>query len=171
MNQLSPNLTGYLRSWYDTTAENKRTEKVVVELTFDQFVSLFDKRQLRSLQKSIDCNRLRYMQSVDNAFAYVATWKSYAARSSNVWSVETALVCSRSKSATVNLPGPGDKLRPDHCANISKSLSGRRLSDDHKANISESSQGSTKAPWSEERRARMSERRQREQATKRAAQL
>ncbi len=164
--QLSPALLGYLRSWYETTAANKRDQGVIVELTLEQFLGLFSKRQLRSLQNSIDTKRLRYMQAVDNIFAYVATWKSYAACSSNVWSVDTALICSRNKSATVNLPQAGDKLRPGHCDNISKSLIGRRLEDDHRANISEGCKGVPKTPWTEERRARMSARRQVEEAAK-----
>jgi hypothetical protein len=167
MTDISPALRAYLNSWYDTTAENKRKQDVVVELTFDQFVGLFEKRQLASLQKSIDTNRLRYMQDDKNAFAYVATWKSYSARSTNVWSVETALICSRSKSSTVNLPQPGDKLRPLHRERISNSLTGRTLSDDHRSNISQGCKGVSKTPWPEDRRARASVKASAREAAKR----
>ncbi len=169
MSELSSALRGYLSSWYDTTAENKRNQGVIVELTLEQFIGLFGTRQLRSLQKSIETNRLRYMQGIDNAFAYVATWKSYAACSSNVWSVDTALICSRSKSATVNLPQAGDKLRPGHCENISKGLKGRTLSDDHRRNISDGCKGVPKPKWSDEKRAKFKAVAAKREAAKRAA--
>lgn len=168
MDHLSPALRAYLQSWYDTTAENKRADGVVVELTFPQFVGLFAKKQLASLQRSIDANRLRYLQGEKNAYAYVATWKSYAACSTNVWSVETATICSRSKSARINLPQAGDKLRPRHRQNISKSLTGLEKSDDHRTAISEATKGKPKAGWSDERRAARSAQRQAQEAEKRA---
>ncbi len=169
MNNLSPALMGYLRSWYDTTARNKHNDGVVVELTFPQFLTLFSKKQLRTLQDAIDANRLRYLQDIGNQLALVATWKSYAACSSNVWSVETATICSRNKSATINLPQAGDKLRPQHCENISKSLTGLEKSEEHKTAISEATKGKSKAAWTPERRAARSAQRKAQEAAKRAA--
>ena len=126
---------------------------VTVELTFQQFVGLFEQRQLYSLQKAIERNRLRYQQREKNEFAYVATWKSYNARSTNVWSVDTACICSRQKSATINLPQAGDTLRPEHCDAISRSLTGKPKSETRCQNISASKKGVPIRGWTEERKA------------------
>lgn len=168
MNKISPALMGYLRSWYDTTVQNKRAGGVVVELTFPEFLTLFKPRQLRTLQIAIDANRLRYLQDIENGFAFVATWKDYAARSTNNWNLATATICSRTQSARINLPQAGDKLRPEHCANISKSLTGLEKSEEHKLAISEGSKGKPKAAWTPERRAARSAQRKAQEAAKRS---
>lgn len=150
---ISPRLHAYLTSWFHTSTGNKADAGVVVELTFDQFLSLFEKRQLASLETAIMRNRLRDQQGSENPLAYVLTWRSYVARSSNVYSVETAMVCSRRKSAKLGLPAKGDMLRPSHCENISTSLTGVAKTDEHCANISAGKRGQKIAGWSDERKA------------------
>ena len=170
MENISTQLLAYLNSWYSTTVKSKANAGNTVNLTFDEFLSLFEKRQLASLQKSIDANRIRYQQDEKNQFAYVATWKSYAACSSGIYDINTALICSRMKSAQVNLPQAGDKLRPGHCANISKSLTGKAKSEDHCKNISEGKKGKEIVKWTEERKAARRELRQAQKAAKKGAQ-
>ena len=169
MENISHQLVAYLRSWYETTVKSKTAAGVLVNLTFDEFLSLFGKRQLASLQKALDANSIRYLQDEKSPYAYVATWKSYAACSSGVYDINTALVCSRMKSAKVNLPAAGDKLRPSHCASISKSLTGVETTDDHCQAIREAKKGKKIAGWSDERKAARSELRQAQEAAKRAA--
>lgn len=150
---ISAQLMAYLKSWYETSTTKQRKAGVEVTLTFDEFLGLFDTRQIRSLQKAIEANRIRYQQDEKNQFAYVLTWRSYAARSTNVLSKETAIVCSRMKSSTINLPQQGDKLRPSHCQNISKSLTGKAKTEEHCHNISDGKKGQKIKGWSEERKA------------------
>lgn len=171
MNTPSPRLTAYLQSWFTTSTQEKRKSGVSVTLTFPEFLALFNARQLNSLQKSIDANRLRYTQSEDNELALVLTWRSYSARTSNVFSKDTATVCSRRKSKQISLPKKGETLRLSHCAAISASLTGRTLSDETKDKISASSKGQPKAAWSPARKAARSEQRKAQEAAKRGAPL
>jgi len=109
--RLSAELREYLQKWFSTSTAKKRKDGIQVDLTFKQFVGLFEKRQLTSLQKSIDGKCLFRVQREDNPLAYVLTWRSYTACSSGVFSEATATVCSRLKSAAINKPQPGDKGR------------------------------------------------------------
>jgi len=166
---ISSALMSYLKSWY-TTSSNKQTKAgVSVTLTFEEFLALFEKRQLASLQTAIDTNRIRYQQDDKNQFAYVLTWRSYAARSTNVLSKDTAIVCSRMKSASLALPQKGDKLRPGHCMKVSKGLIGKAKSEEHAKHISEGKKGQKIAGWSEERKAARSALRKQQEAAKQAA--
>ncbi len=166
--KISERLTSYLKSWYATSIHNKREAGVEVTLTYSEFLNLFEVRQLASLEKAIEENRIRYQQDENNKFAYVLTWQSYAACSTNVFSRDTALICSRMKSATINLPQKGDKLRDSHCQNLSRSLTGKRKSEEHRKNISEGKKGRKIRGWTEERKAIRSAQRQAQEAAKRA---
>lgn len=149
---ISPNLLAYLKSWHQTSTGKKAAAGHSVDLPFQDFLDLFEPRQLKTLQDAIDANRIRYLQSVDNKFALVLTWKSYAARSSGHFNKDTATICSRLKSATINLPQAGDTLREDHKAAIAAKLTGVGKSDEHRANMSASAKGSKKAAWTPERK-------------------
>ena len=76
-----------------------------------------------------------------------------AARSTGKFNKDTAIICSRVKSAQVNLPQKGDKLRDNHCAGISAALTGKPKSEEHKSAISAASKGQSKAAWTPERKA------------------
>jgi len=165
--QVSDRLMAYLRSWYETSTTNKAEEGVVVELTFTQFLSLFEKRQIASLEKAIANNSLRDQQHEKNKFAYVLSWKSYSARSTNIYSIDTAIVCSRLKSAKLAIPQKGDKLRPGHCNAISNALSGKPKTQEHADNISFAKSGREIAKWSPERKKARSDLRRAQEAAKR----
>lgn len=149
---LSTELLTYLSKWYATSTRNKANDGAIIELTFDQFLSLFEERQLDSLQKAIVEGRLTGQQFKTNPFAYVLTWKSYDARSSNVFSIDTACVCSRQKSEALSKPARGDKLRKSHRESISDSLVGVPKTQEHCNNISASLKGKPKKGWTPERR-------------------
>lgn len=166
MSKLSDGLTAYLKSWHETTVASKTEAGHIVDLPFEDFIGLFKRSHFVSLQKAIDANRLRYMQDVGNAYALVATWRSYAACSSGIYNKHTATICSRTKSAKINLPQAGDKLRPSHCHNISASLIGKEKAPEHRKAISEGCRGVSKAAWSPERRAQRSAQRQAQEAAK-----
>lgn len=151
---ISDSLLAYLTKWHATTVERKLADGNQVDLPFNDFLSLFEKRQLNSLQKAINEGRLQGLQDRDNDLAYVATWVSYAACSSGIYDKTTACICSRRKSLAINLPKPGDTLRPGHRRNISKGLTGVPKSDDHRANISEAKKGVKIGGWTDERRAK-----------------
>lgn len=168
MNLLSKRLSAYLQSWYCSSTTEKMLQGVRVELTFEQFLDLFEVRQLNSLQRAIDTDRLRYQQSADNKMAYVLTWRDYAARSSNVYSNETACVCARWKSAELSRPKPGDELRASHRAKIAAGLTGKLKTPEHRDAISEATAGVSKVAWSEERKAARSVLRQKQEAARRA---
>jgi hypothetical protein len=150
---LSDDLLAYLRAWHATTVSRKLAAGHRVDLPFAHFLDLFEERQLASLQSAVEEDRLNGLQDRDNPYAYVATWRSYAARSSGIYDKTTAFICSRMKSDAINKPKPGDVLREDHRAAISKTLTGMPKSDDHKAALSEALKGTTKQPWSAERKA------------------
>ncbi len=150
---LSPRLLGYLTSWHATSTRKQAASGNVVDLSFDAFLGLFEKRQLKSLERAIVEGRLLAQQHDQNAYALVLSWRSYRACSSGRFNAQTACVCSRAKSAKINLPQKGDTLRPGHAANIARALKGVPKSDEHKKAISEGAKGVTKAKWSDERRA------------------
>ncbi len=150
---LSDRLTAYLQSWHKTSTKKQVDAGHVVKLPFDDFMSLFNKDQLKTLQDAIDANRLRYLQDAKNEFAFVLTWASYAARSSGQFNKDTAMICSRLKSRTVNFVEKGSNLRPSHAEKISKSLTGKPKDEDHKKNIGNANRGKPKAAWDDERKA------------------
>ncbi len=150
---LSPRLLGYLTSWHATSTRKQAASGNVVDLPFDAFLALFEKRQLKSLERAIVEGRLLAQQHDQNPYALVLSWRSYSACSSGQFNAQTACVCSRAKSAKINLPQKGDTLRPGHAANIAKALKGVPKSDGHKKAISEGTKGVAKAKWSVERRA------------------
>jgi len=166
---ISPRLMAYLKSWFGTSTEKQRNAGVEVTLSFAEFISLFEPRQIKSLEKAIQRNSIRDQQNENNKYAYVLTWKSYAACSTRVLSLETAIVCSRMKSAKLNLPKKGDKLRQSHRASLSKAKTGKRQTDDHRKAISDGSKGVRKAPWTEERKAARRALRQAQEAAKKEA--
>jgi hypothetical protein len=150
---LSEELAAYLTKWHATTVKKKLHAGCEVNLSLDEFVSLLEKRQLNSLQKAMDEERLEGQQNSRSPFAYVATWKSYAARSTNIYNAQTAVICSRMKSERINRPMPGDVLRPAHREKISHGLTGRELTPEHRQNISHGCKGVPKAAWTEQRKA------------------
>ncbi|RYF22090.1 MAG: hypothetical protein EOO77_04800 [Oxalobacteraceae bacterium] len=125
----------------------------MVDLPFDAFLTLFEKRQLKSLERAIMEGRLPTQQHDQNPYALVLSWRSYGACSSGHFNAQTACVCSRAKSAKINLPQKGDTLRPGHAANIAKALIGVPKTEDHRKAISEGCKGVSKAAWTPERRA------------------
>jgi hypothetical protein len=167
---ICPKLEGYLRSWHNTAITRKAAAGYAVDLPYEDFLGLFQKHQLVSLQKRIESNSIRYFMAETNSMAYVLTWVSYSACSSRVFDKTTATVCARWKSAQINLPAKGDELRPEHKASIGESLRGVAKTDDHKKAISEGCKGVSKAGWSAERKAARSALRQAQEAAKRAAQ-
>lgn len=159
-------LLGYLKSWHLTSTQKQRDAGHWVDLTFCEFLNLFDTKQLQKLRIALMDGKIKETQNENNEQALVLTWRSYAARSTEEFTRDTANVCTRAESFTINRSGAGDTLRPSHVENMSKGLTGRKLTDDHRANISEGCKGVSKAPWTEERRARMSARRQAEEGAK-----
>ena len=153
MTNLSERLMAYLTSWHAGTVRKKREAGYLVTLTFPQFVALFKDRQLASLQRAIDANRLRYLQDKKNPLAYVATWRSYDACSTGVYSADTACICSRQKSKAINKVQKGSKLRSTHCKAISDGLTGKPRSDEAREAISAGKKGVPIRGWTEERKA------------------
>ncbi len=153
MSDLSPRLTAYLESWYATSTARKTDAGVQVELTFSQFVSLFTAKQITTLEKAIEAKRLRYFMDAKNPYAFVLTWRSYAARQTDVFSVTTAQVCSRLKSKADSRVKKGETLSSRTRARISEGKRGKPIDKQHKANISNALKDRPKQPWTEERRA------------------
>jgi hypothetical protein len=159
-------LTEYFEKWFNTAVKRKAAQGVSIEITFVEFMNqIVTPRQYESLQKTKDEGWLNTRQRHDNPLAYVITWKSYSARSSNVFSVETACFCTRTESKSRAKPKKGEKLSDTHKQNISKGLKDKPKSEEHKQSISDSLKGrefsqehksnlkKPKAPWSEERKA------------------
>lgn len=149
---ISPRLLAYLQAWHSTSTQKQIDAGMDVDLPFQDFLNLFEVAQLNSLQRAIDANRIRYQMADTNDYAFVLTWKSYAACSTGKFNKDTATVCSRLKSAQINLPQAGDTLREDHKKAIAISLTGVPKTDDHRAAMSAAAKGNPKAAWSEERK-------------------
>lgn len=138
----SEHVQAYLRSWFNTSIENKRKAGAVIELTYEQFMEhVITPRQVKSLDKAYSEFRLKDQQAISNPYAYVITWVSYSAKTTNIYNVNTAVVTTRVKSSIISKPKKGEKLRPSHVANLSKSMTGKKKSDDHRRNISDSMKG------------------------------
>lgn len=165
--QITPELEEYLHKWYKTSTEAKRANGVTIDLSFGDFLSLLTEKRAASLQKAIEGNYLHRQMARDNPYAYVLTWQSYAARSSSVFNLNTATICTRMKSQMLAIPQKGDKLRDSHKANLSKRLTGRQLSTSHKRNISEARKAQPGRQWTPEQKAATSERAKAREAAKR----
>ncbi|UYY77480.1 hypothetical protein [Sphingomonas sp. R1] len=150
---ISANLEAYLRSWHKTSTTQKIKDGIYVDLSFSDFLNLFSKKQLVSLEKHIAENSIRYLMSPENPYAYVLTWASYNACSTRVFNKETACITSRMKSEKINKPQKGDKLRESHKVSISKGLKDKPKSEEHRKNISESMKGQKRGPMSDEQKA------------------
>lgn len=149
---LSSRLLAYLQSWHTTSTQKQAEAGHVVDLPFQDFLNLFEQRQLKTLEDAIEANRIRYLMDAKNKYAFVLTWKSYAARSSGVFNSETATICSRMKSQILSKPKAGDTLRDGHKAAIATTLTGVAKSDEHRANMSIAAKGNSKAAWTPERK-------------------
>lgn len=163
-------LTDYLAKWFATATTRMTKEGVSVEITFVDFVNkVITPRQIASLQKTKDEGWLNVRQARTSDLAYVISWKSYAARSTNVYNLDTAAFCTRAESKARAKASKGERLRPSHCEkisaglrdkpkaeghcqNIREALTGRTLSEEHRANLKK-----PKQPWTEERRRQSSE--------------
>lgn len=170
MKHSTKSLLGYLKSWHATSTQKQRDAGHYVDLTFCEFLNLFDTDQLRYLRRALMDGKIRERQNEENPKALVLTWRSYAARSSCEFTRDTAFVCDRQTSFEVNRSQAGDTLRVEHVENIRDSLTGVPKSAAHRAAISEGCKGVKKAAWTPERKAMMSARRKAEQAAKRIAQ-
>ena len=146
-------LLGYLKSWYATSTQKQRDAGHYVDLTFCEFLNLFEAKQLRKLRIALMDGRIKHVQSAENEQALVLTWRSYAVRSSGEFTSETAYVCTRVRSLEVNRSQAGDTLRTEHKSAIKDSLTGLPKSDAHRAALSAATKGTTKQPWTEERKA------------------
>lgn len=163
-------LTDYLAKWFTTATTRMAKKGISVEISFVDFVSkVITPRQIASLQKTMDEGWLNSRQASSSDLAYVISWKSYAARSTNVYNLETAAFCTRSESKARAKASKGEKLRPSHCDKISAGLRNKPKSEEHRDSISEALTGRTlseehraslkkpKKPWTEERRRQSSE--------------
>jgi len=166
--QLSEPLRLYLEKWYSTSIAKKAEKGASVSLTFDQFLDLLGTNRAASLQRAMNENRLSGQMHEENPWAFVLTWRSYAARSSNVYDANTAIVCTRMESSRRKLPEKGDTLRPSHRAALSRKLTGRTLTQEHRDNISKGRAGQPGRQWTAEQKAAASERRRAAEAAKRS---
>lgn len=151
---LQARLMAYLTSWYETSTQNQRNASVEVTLTLKDFLSLVKPHVKLKLTRSLNAGTIHRDQASDNKNAYVLTWASYAARSTNVMDKTTAVVVTRQMSELLCLPKKGDKLRPGHRAKISKSNTGKTNTPEHNQNISAGKKGKKIAGWSPERHAK-----------------
>lgn len=162
----SMSLQEYFVKWFTSAVTRMASKGVTIDITFLDFMTkVVTPRQYASLQKTMDAGWLNSRQATSNDRAYVITWKSYAARTSNVFNLETACFCTRAESEKRSKPAKGEALRPSHRANISKKLRGVPKTEEHAGAISEALTGRTlslehkqnlkkpKAPWTEERKA------------------
>lgn len=159
-------LQEYFVKWFTSAVTRMASKGVTIDITFLDFMTkVVTPRQYASLQKTMDAGWLNSRQATSNDRAYVITWKSYGARSTNVFNLETAYFCTRAESEKRSKPAKGEALRPSHRANISKKLRGVPKTEEHAGAISEALTGRTlslehkqnlkkpKAPWTEERKA------------------
>lgn len=150
---MDPILLSYLHTWYSNSIAEKQRNHIAVDFTFDEFLALWQPNQINVLLREHRKGNLYFYQRHANPTAYVFTWKSYRDCSFGAFNKHTACITTRQMSLLNNLPKPGDKLRPSHCAALSKSRKGKPKSEEAKKATSESLKGKPKAAWTEERKA------------------
>lgn len=159
-------LLEYMTKWFNTSMSRMAARGVTVDLTFRQFIDdVVTARQYASLQKTKEAGWLNSRQHRDNPMAYVITWKSYSARTSNVLNVDTVCFCTRAESRQRSKPVKGEALRDAHKSRIAAKMTGKEKAEEHREKIGEALTGRTlsaehkanlkrpKQPWSEERKA------------------
>lgn len=138
---MTPKLESFLRSWHRTSGQTQRDNGKQFDLSFDDFLGLWSKSQLRNAERWCADGSLYLRLNSDSERAYVLSWVSYAASQGPVMNRHTAQICTRKQSAQACLPQKGDTLGERHKARISKKLTGQSKSEKHRANISASMQG------------------------------
>lgn len=138
---MTPKLESFLRSWHRTSGEAQREKGKQFDLSFEDFVGLWSKTQLRNAERWCADGSLYMRLNGENERAYVLSWTSYAESQGPVMHKGNAQICTRKQSALVCRPQPGDKLGMTHKSRISKKLTGQAKTQAHKQNISAAMQG------------------------------
>lgn len=167
---MTPALTAYMQGWYAKVAQKQTKRGIAFELTYDDFLALWGARRLATMQKHMDDGSIYARMSGGNPFAFVVTWKSYAAKQSGVMNIETAQVCTRSKSKADNGMRKGDKHSQEVKDRISASKQGKTHSESHRQALSKALTGVKKGPMSAEHKAKLSAAMKAARALQKAAQ-
>lgn len=163
-------LNTYMRGWYDKVAQKQSKRGILFALTYEDFLELWGQRRLATMQKHLDDGTIYARMSGNNPFAFVVTWKSYAAKQSGVMNLETAQVCTRSKSKSDNGMRRGDKHSQEVKDRISASKLGKTHSEDHRKALSAALTGVKKGPMSAEHKAKIAASMKAARAASKAAQ-
>ena len=166
---MTPELTAYMQSWFDKVAQKQTKRGITFALTFDEFLELWGTRRLATMQKHMEDGSIYARMSGNNPFAFVVTWKSYAAKQAGVMNSETAQVCTRSKSKADNGMRKGDKHSQAVKDRISASKQGKTHSESHRLALSQALIGKKRGPMTEEHKAKLSAAMKAARARRRAA--
>ena len=154
--------------FYSRSAAYQATQDVRFELTFDDYLELFEPRLLNSMARSFAKGTIEARQSSEHAF--VLSWKSRQHKLAGVMNAESALICPRKVSIHNCRYLPGEerdekarkkmsdkkkgKKRPEAVKQkIAETKTGQTYDDAHRKAISDALKGKPKSAASNERRA------------------
>lgn len=138
---MSPTLSLFLQGWYEKAQTRQLARHRIFVLTYEEFLGLFNERQLKQLEKYADDGSLWARQNDENPYALVLTWKSFKAAKAEVMDASTAQICARYKSLIDCSMNEGDEHSDESKARIAKARLGTTQTQETKAKISSSMLG------------------------------
>lgn len=151
---LRPDIRAYLEGWFEKASARQIGKGKRFLLSFGEFLTLWGKRRIRSLEQWMDDGSLyvrqrKHTPEAPNLNGYVLSYVSFAASQSGSMTPENAQICTRGKSLMDCRMGKGDKHSEKSKARISASKAGVALSEKHRGNISASMTGMKRGPMSQ----------------------
>lgn len=138
---MTPQLSLFLQGWYEKAELRQSGKGRIIDLSYEDFLGLFSKRQLDTLEKHMADGSIYGRQNRENKYALVLSWKSFALSQAGVMHPEAMQICARWKSEADCRMGKGDKHSAKSKAKISKARTGTTHKPETKAKISSSMQG------------------------------
>lgn len=141
---MTPKLEKYLRGWLAKSEARQTQNGVTFNITFGDFEQLWGRARIKKLEGFMADASIHARMNSDNPYAYVLTWKSYAASKGGVMDLQTAQITTRMKSRIDCQMRKGDRHTATTRALISQKTRGVPKSADHRQSISESMKGKNK---------------------------
>lgn len=149
-----PDVLAYLEGWYDKAKKRQEGYGKTFLLSFGEFLNLWGRRRLRTLEEWADKEILYYRNRKStkddpNLNGYVLSPISFAATQEDIRTAQNMQICTRGKSLFDCRMKKGDKHSDKSKARISDSTKGKPKSDEHRAKIAASCKGVSKGPMDE----------------------
>ncbi len=149
-----PDIREYLQGWFDKAKARQEAKGAKFLLSFGEFLNLWGRRRIRSLEQWMDDGSLyarqrRGTKDDQNLNGYVLSPISFAASQEKVCTAQNMQICTRGKALHDCRMKKGDKHTEESKARISKSTRGKPKSAEHRQKIAESCRGQKRGPMSD----------------------